>query len=147
MRANHAPLQIIYVVSVAIFWDDLILPQGWIAGQWVWGTTLYLSALLAVLAKAALISEYVFAPPRTLLHSADAFYLHSIWTKYTLLAIPGSFVFTMAFLPIYALVAPLIGFSKEYVGLVPRMWSSLVFWLTILGLPILLLTRDFAWKS
>lgn len=48
--------QIIYVVSVAIL-GDLILPQGWVAGQWVWGTTLYLSALLTVLAKAALISE------------------------------------------------------------------------------------------
>lgn len=51
--------QVIYVVTVAIFYDELILPQGWIAGQWVWGTTLYLAALLTVLAKAALISEYV----------------------------------------------------------------------------------------
>lgn len=39
--------------------DELILPQGWIAGQWVWGTTLYLGTLLTVLAKAALISECV----------------------------------------------------------------------------------------
>lgn len=51
--------QIVYIITVAIFSDELILPQGWIAGQWVWGTTLYLSVLLTVLAKAALISEYV----------------------------------------------------------------------------------------
>jgi hypothetical protein len=49
--------KVIYVVTVAIFWDGLALAQGWIGGQWVWGTTLYLSALLTVLAKAALISE------------------------------------------------------------------------------------------
>lgn len=81
------------------------------------------------------------------LYCADFACACSIWTKYTLLAIPGSFVFTMAFLPIYALVAPLIGFSKEYTGIVPRLWSNLIFWMTILGLPFLLLLRDFAWKS
>ncbi|GAA5966757.1 hypothetical protein JCM3765_000939 [Sporobolomyces pararoseus] len=118
---------VIYVVTVAIFWDGLALAQGWIGGQWVWGTTLYLSALLTVLAKAALISD--------------------IWTKYTLLAIPGSFVFTMLFLPLYAWIAPMLGFSLEYTNVVGRLWSSLVFWLTIFGLPFLLLTRDFAWKS
>ncbi|SCV68524.1 BQ2448_645 [Microbotryum intermedium] len=118
---------IIYAVTVAVFWGDLILPQGWVGGEWMWGTTLYLAALLAVLAKAALISD--------------------IWTKYTVLAIPGSFVFTMVFLPIYALIAPLLGFSLEYKGIVPRLWVSAVFWMTILGLPVLLLTRDFAWKS
>ena len=51
--------QIVYVITVAIFYDELILPQGWIGGQWFWGTTLYLSVLLTVLAKAAIISEYV----------------------------------------------------------------------------------------
>lgn len=118
---------IIYYVTVGIFNGELVLPQGWIAGQWVWGTTLYLSALLTVLAKAALISD--------------------IWTKYTLFAIPGSFVFTMIFLPLYALIAPMVGLSAEYTNIVPRLWSSLVFWLTIFGMPIGLLTRDFAWKS
>ncbi|KAK4055166.1 aminophospholipid translocase [Microbotryomycetes sp. JL201] len=118
---------IVYIITVVIFWGELVLPQGWIAGHWVWGTTLYLSVLLTVLAKAALISD--------------------IWTKYTLLAIPGSFVFTMAFLPLYALIAPLTGLSKEYSNIVPRLWSNAVFWFTILGMPFVLLTRDFAWKS
>ncbi|KAM0749097.1 phospholipid-translocating P-type ATPase [Meredithblackwellia eburnea MCA 4105] len=118
---------VIYAATAAVVKDELILPQGWIAGQWVWGTTLYLGCLLTVLAKAALISD--------------------IWTKYTLLAIPGSFIFTMGFLPLYAWVAPLLGFSLEYQNLVARLWSSLVFWLTIFGLPVALLLRDFAWKS
>ncbi|KAI5476970.1 phospholipid-translocating ATPase [Pseudohyphozyma bogoriensis] len=118
---------IIYYVTVGIFRGELILAQGWIAGQWFWGTTLYLSALLTVLAKAALISD--------------------IWTKYTLFAIPGSFVFTMVFLPLYAWIAPMVGISQEYTNIVPRLWSSLIFWLTIFAMPIGLLTRDFAWKA
>ncbi|KAK4705641.1 phospholipid-transporting ATPase, partial [Phenoliferia sp. Uapishka_3] len=118
---------VIYVATAWVMKDELILPQGWIAGQWVWGTTLYLGCLLTVLAKAALISD--------------------IWTKYTLAAIPGSFLFTMGFLPLYALIAPLGGWSLEYQNIVPRLWSSLVFWLTIFGLPVGLLLRDFGWKS
>lgn len=48
---------VIYLASVAIFWSGLELAQGWIAGQWVWGTTVYMATLLTVLLKAALISE------------------------------------------------------------------------------------------
>ncbi|BGP28306.1 aminophospholipid translocase [Rhodotorula toruloides] len=118
---------VIYVCTVAIFNEGLILVQGWISGQWVWGTTLYLTALVTVLGKAAIISD--------------------IWTKYTLLAIPGSFAFTMVFLPLYAWIAPMLGFSLEYTDIVSRLWTSLVFWLTIIGIPVLLLVRDFAWKS
>ncbi|BGP12149.1 hypothetical protein JCM10213_004714 [Rhodosporidiobolus nylandii] len=117
----------IYCITAAVFNQGLILAQGWIGGQWVWGTTLYLSALLTVLAKAALISD--------------------IWTKYTVAAIPGSFLFTMGFLPLYAWAAPKLGFSLEYTSIVSRLWSALVFWMTILLVPVLLMTRDFAWKS
>ncbi|KAI9568657.1 phospholipid-translocating P-type ATPase [Boletus coccyginus] len=37
-----------------------------------------------------------------------------LWIKYTVAAIPGSFVFTMVFPPLYALVAPAFAFSTEY---------------------------------
>ena len=33
----------------------------------------------------------------------------SLWTKYTVAAIPGSFIFTMIFLPLYQLIAPMAG--------------------------------------
>lgn len=128
--------------------------QGWVSGQWVWGTTLYLTALVTVLGKAALISEYVSlilhflaassGPRLTRAHLASP---RSIWTKYTLAAIPGSFAFTMVFLPLYAWIAPMLGFSLEYDDIVGRLWTSLMFWLTMIGIPVLLLTRDFAWKS
>jgi phospholipid-transporting ATPase len=61
-------------------------------------------------------------------------------------AIPGSFVFTMLFLPLYAVVAPAIGFSTEYYGLVPRLWTDAVFYFVLILVPIVCLTRDFIWK-
>ncbi|KAI9566175.1 HAD-like domain-containing protein [Boletus coccyginus] len=64
---------------------------------WFSGTALYLTVLLTVLGKAALISD--------------------LWIKYNVAAIPGSFVCTMVFLPLYALVTPAFAFSTEYAGL------------------------------
>ena len=52
----------------------------------------------------------------------------------------------MVFLPIYALVAPAIGFSTEYRGLVPMLWGNLVFYFSLLLVPIVCLARDYVWK-
>lgn len=52
----------------------------------------------------------------------------------------------MAFLPFYAVVAPAIGFSKEYLNIVPRLWTDAVFYFMLLLVPILCLSRDLAWK-
>ncbi|PPQ89698.1 hypothetical protein CVT25_014099 [Psilocybe cyanescens] len=117
---------ILYGFSVILFWGDLKLADGLDSGHWFWGTTLYLAVLLTVLGKAALISD--------------------IWTKYTVAAIPGSFVVTMLFLPLYAVVAPAIGFSTEYQGIVPRLWGSGVFYFVLILVPLFCLVRDFAWK-
>jgi phospholipid-transporting ATPase len=65
---------------------------------------------------------------------------------HVLLAIPGSFIFTMLFLPIYIAVAPGIGFSLEYRGLDPRLFTDSVFWFTVLLVPAICLSRDFVWK-
>ncbi|KAF9453983.1 phospholipid-translocating P-type ATPase [Macrolepiota fuliginosa MF-IS2] len=117
---------ILYGFSVILFWGDLKLANGLDSGHWFWGTTLYLAVLLTVLGKAALISD--------------------IWTKYTVAAIPGSFVFTMLFLPLYAVVAPAIGFSTEYAGIVQYLWTNWVFYFVLLLIPIFCLGRDFVWK-
>lgn len=119
---------IAYFVSQAIFLYDLPQSDGKIAGHWVWGTALYTAVLATVLGKAALVTN--------------------IWTKYTVLAIPGSMVIWMAFLPVYAYVAPNIGsgFSTEYYGIIPRLFTSPIFWLLAVVLPPICLLRDFAWK-
>lgn len=53
-------LKILFGFSVILFWGDLRLANGLDSGHWLWGTALYLTVLLTVLGKAALISEYVF---------------------------------------------------------------------------------------
>lgn len=76
---------ILYFGSQAfILWD---WPQwdGRNAGHWVWGTASYTANLATVLLKASLITN--------------------IWTKYTFLAIPGSFVLWFILMPVYATVA------------------------------------------
>ncbi|EJT96701.1 calcium transporting ATPase [Dacryopinax primogenitus] len=117
---------ILFGFSVILFWGDLKQATGYDSGHWFWGTTLYLAVLLTVLGKAALVSD--------------------LWTKYTLMAIPGSFLFTMIALPIYCLVAPLVNFSVEYRNIVPRLWTDPIFYFTILVLPFICLARDLAWK-
>jgi hypothetical protein len=62
------------------------------------------------------------------------------------MAIPGSMVIWMIFLPIYATVAPKLGFSEEYFAILPRLLSSPVFWGMVVILPCVCLIRDFAWK-
>jgi phospholipid-transporting ATPase len=117
---------ILYIASQLIWWLDLPQSDGKVAGHWVWGTALYTAVLATVLGKAALVVN--------------------IWTKYHVIAIPGSMVIWMGFIAVYATVAPMIGFSMEYAGVVPRLFTSPVFWLQALVLPALCLLRDFSWK-
>ncbi|CAG8502478.1 453_t:CDS:10 [Ambispora gerdemannii] len=117
---------VLYWVSVYMFEDELLLYNGQAAGHWVWGTTLYTAVLATVLGKAALITD--------------------LWTKYTYLAIPGSFIFWIIFLPIYASIAPKLNFSEEYDGIVPQLFTSAVFYLTVVLLPVFCLLRDYVWK-
>lgn len=118
--------QILFAFSCFVFWADLIASDGKNSGLWVWGTTLFISVLLTVLGKAALISD--------------------VWTKYTLAAIPGSFLFTMIALPLYAFIAPLTGVSMEYKGIVQRLWGDAVFYFVLILFPVVCLLRDYCWK-
>jgi len=118
---------LLYFISALIWWRDGVLSDGKISGHWVWGTALYTAALVTVLGKAALITN--------------------IWTKYTVIAIPGSLVIWFIFLPVYATAAPLLGFSTEYRNLLPVLCTDPNFWLmSLLVLPALCLVRDLAWK-
>ncbi|EPS29422.1 hypothetical protein PDE_04371 [Penicillium oxalicum 114-2] len=117
---------LLYLVSQLIFLGDLPMSNGQVAGHWVWGEALYTAVLATVLGKAALISN--------------------IWTKYHFIAIPGSMVLWLAFLPAYGYAAPAVGFSREYYGTIPFLFKTPVFYLMAIVLPCICLMRDFAWK-
>lgn len=117
---------ILYIAGEIFWWRDLPLSNGQIAGHWVWGTGLYTAVLATVLGKAALVTN--------------------TWTKYHVIAIPGSMAFWMAFIAAYATIAPKLDISPELQGVIPVLFSSAVFWLQGLVLPCLCLLRDFAWK-
>ncbi|KAJ1335373.1 phospholipid-transporting ATPase [Microdochium nivale] len=117
---------ILYIFGELLWYGDLKLNDGTIAGHWVWGTAMYAAVLATVLGKAALITTN--------------------WTKYHIMAIPGSMAIWYVFVVAYAYVAPMVGVSKEYHGLVPKLFANPVFWLQTVALPILCLLRDFAWK-
>ena len=116
---------VLYIAAEFIWWED-IQSDGKIAGHWVWGTALYTAVLVTVLGKAALITN--------------------TWTKYHVIAIPGSLVIWFTFIPAYGTVAPMLKISTEYYGVIPRLFTSPVFWGQALVLPVLCLIRDFAWK-
>ncbi|KAF2222598.1 putative phospholipid-transporting ATPase [Elsinoe ampelina] len=117
---------ILYFVGQVIYLWDLPQANGTVAGHWVWGTSLYTAALVTTLGKAALITN--------------------IWTKYTILAIPGSLLIWFIFLPVYGYAAPALGFSTEYKNLIPQLFVSPIFYLMMVVLPFICLLRDFAWK-
>ncbi|RYP48843.1 hypothetical protein DL768_005351 [Monosporascus sp. mg162] len=117
---------LLYYVGEYLWYDDLKMIDGTVAGHWVWGSALYGATLATTLGKAALIT--------------------SNWTKYHVMAIPGSMVIWYVFVAAYGTVAPRLGFSMEYHGLVPKLFTTPVFWLQLVALPLLCLLRDIAWK-
>nr|WNZ75355.1 aminophospholipid translocase [Trichoderma harzianum] len=117
---------VLYIFAELIWYSDVIDGQGQTDGHWVWGTALYGAVLLTVLGKAALVTNN--------------------WTKYHVMAIPGSMVIWWVFIAVYGTVAPKINISTEYHGVIPKLYSSPVFWLQTFVLALLCLSRDIAWK-
>ncbi|UKZ80625.1 hypothetical protein TrVFT333_008388 [Trichoderma virens FT-333] len=117
---------VLYIFAELIWYSDVIDNQGQTDGHWVWGTALYGSVLLTVLGKAALVTNN--------------------WTKYHVMAIPGSMVIWWVFIAVYGTVAPKVKISTEYYGVIPKLYSSPIFWLQMFVLALLCLSRDIAWK-
>lgn len=118
---------IILYVGGCLFWlHDGPQSDGFSGGKWVWGTAMYGAVLLTVLGKAALVTNN--------------------WTKYHVIAIPGSMAVWIVFVAVYGEVAPKLNISVEYFGVVPRLFTSPIFWIEMPTLAILCLLRDFAWK-
>ncbi|KAK7206902.1 phospholipid-transporting ATPase 1 [Myxozyma melibiosi] len=117
---------ILYIGGIYTYRDGFRESSGYVAGHWVWGTALYTACIVTVLGKAALVTN--------------------LWTKWTVLAIPGSLILWLIFFPIYGTVAPLLNFSIEYNGVLGHLYTSLSFWAMIVVVPAMCLLRDFTWK-
>lgn len=117
---------ILYVGAQLYWYADMPQGDGKVPGHWLWGTALYGAVLLTVLGKAALVTNN--------------------WTKYHVLAIPGSMAIWYIFIAVYGLVAPMANLSMEYHGVVPRLFTDPLFWLQTINLAVLCLLRDFTWK-
>ncbi|GMM32372.1 aminophospholipid-translocating P4-type ATPase [Martiniozyma asiatica (nom. inval.)] len=117
---------VIYLCIINIYKYGNELPNGLIADHWVVGVTIYTVCLLTSLGKAALVSTQ--------------------WTKFTLVAIPGSFILWLIVFPIYAAIAPRVNVSKEYYGIVAHVYGSGIFWFTVIAVPSVCLMRDLFWK-
>ncbi|KAJ2370861.1 aminophospholipid translocase [Coemansia sp. RSA 2610] len=116
---------ILFFLGTAILFND-IEHDGLVGGQWVYGVIIYTAVLTTVLLKAALITN--------------------MWTKWTVLAIPGSLALWFAFLPVYAVVAPKFRTSTEYQGIVVHVYANARFWLTVVLLAVLCMVRDYGYK-
>ncbi|CCK70227.1 aminophospholipid-translocating P4-type ATPase DRS2 KNAG_0D04880 [Huiozyma naganishii CBS 8797] len=118
---------VVFVSTILIYrYGSALNMHGVTADNWTWGVTVYTVSIIVVLGKAALVTNQ--------------------WTKFTLIAIPGSFVFWLVFFPIYGSVFPYANISREYFGVVSHAYRSGAFWLSLLVLPILALMRDFVYK-
>ncbi|CAI6379299.1 ALI_HP2_G0000400.mRNA.1.CDS.1 [Saccharomyces cerevisiae] len=118
---------IVFIGTILIYRYGFALNMhGELADHWSWGVTVYTTSVIIVLGKAALVTNQ--------------------WTKFTLIAIPGSLLFWLIFFPIYASIFPHANISREYYGVVKHTYGSGVFWLTLIVLPIFALVRDFLWK-
>ncbi|CDF90584.1 ZYBA0S07-04434g1_1 [Zygosaccharomyces bailii CLIB 213] len=118
---------VIYVGSILFYRNGAVLNKhGEVADHWSWGVAVYTTSVAIVLGKAALVTNQ--------------------WTKFTIFAIPGSFIFWIVFFPIYATIFPHFNISREYYGVVSHTYSSATFWLMLIVLPVFALMRDFLWK-
>ncbi|KAI9143581.1 aminophospholipid-transporting P-type ATPase [Paraphysoderma sedebokerense] len=116
---------ILYFFTMGIFENDVIFGDGIAAGHWAFGMTLYTAVLATVIYKAGMITD--------------------LWTKWAWLSIFGSVLVWIIFLPLYSIIAPRVNFSEELFGM-ELLYSSGVFWFTVIVVPVLCLIRDYCWK-
>lgn len=130
-NAIYHSIVLYFLVFVSLGKDDMVLgtPAGYpgeSGGMFMVGTLLYTCVLCTVLLKAALVVDH--------------------WTKYTFLAIPGSFIVWLIFLPIYSTVAPRLNLSVELTGIASPLLGNATFWFTIVIVPLICIARDYVWK-
>ncbi|KAG1057500.1 hypothetical protein G6F43_000671 [Rhizopus delemar] len=119
---------VLFFIGVGALSTDGVFRNAWAGGQWWVGTTVFTAVLGCILWKGALITD--------------------IWTKYTVIAIPGSMLIWFIYLPVVSYIGSAISVDifPEYYGIVPMLWGNVNFWLFVLLVPFVCNLRDFVWK-
>ncbi|KAJ9049422.1 aminophospholipid translocase [Entomophthora muscae] len=117
---------LLYLLITTSFGSGMLMNDGKVGGYEFMSVSIYASVLITVLCKAALITDN--------------------WTKYTVAAIPGSLLIFIVVFSMYGSFAPRFGTANEYNGMVPYIFGSGYFWMLILIMPCLCLSRDYSWK-
>ena len=109
----------------AIYGEGTMTDNGFSSNIWQFGIMVYTCDLITITWKAAIVVDY--------------------WVKFTFIAIFGSIAFWFFFFPVYAVIAPAAGISKELLGL-QSLFASPAFWFGIILIPLLANLRDYTWK-
>ncbi|KAJ3339680.1 hypothetical protein HDU93_007906 [Gonapodya sp. JEL0774] len=118
---------LLYYGTAAIWGESVISSTGRVGSIWLFGSGVaYVSEIFAVNLKAALVTD--------------------LWTQFAAMAYFGAMVFWLGAYPLYVVVVPPTGMSEELLGTAEPLYTSAVFWWTIILLPVVVLLRDFAWK-
>ncbi|KAM3184487.1 hypothetical protein ACTXT7_008298, partial [Hymenolepis weldensis] len=117
---------ILFWIPLCAFQHDVVYGNGQITSHLVLGNTVYTCAVLTVCLKAGLE--------------------HTAWTLFSHFAIWGSMALWFLFLIVYSHLYPTFPIGPEMVAMDTACFRSAVFWLLLIVVPIIALTRDFVWK-
>lgn len=117
---------ILFWIPLCAFHHDVVYGNGQIASHLVLGNTVYTCAILTVCLKAGLE--------------------HTAWTLFSHFAIWGSIALWFLFLIVYSHLYPTFPIGPEMVAMDTACFRSAVFWLLLIVVPVITLTRDFVWK-
>ncbi|KAJ1516593.1 hypothetical protein HMI54_011154 [Coelomomyces lativittatus] len=118
-------LLLFFMLFTIFMMNNVLFSSGYEMSHWALGCIMYTSVLTTVILKAALVTN--------------------LWTYWALLATLGSVLLWLVFLPIYSVVFPSIGISHELQG-ISIIYTTGVFWFSIILIPSCCILRDFAWK-
>ncbi|VDM30977.1 unnamed protein product [Hydatigera taeniaeformis] len=117
---------ILFWIPLFAFHSDVADPNGHIGSRLVVGNTVYTCVVVTVCLKAGLE--------------------HTAWTVFSHLAIWGTIALWFLFLIVYSHLYPTFPIGPEMVGMDVMCFSSPIFWLLLIVVPVIALTRDFVWK-
>ena len=118
---------LIFFLSYGFLWHETVSSDGKIGDYTFTGNFVYLYCVAVVCLKAGLESD--------------------CWTVLTHIAIWGSIINWFIFIAVYSQIYPTFDIGPEMVGMDISLFSSGIFWLGLLFVPIAVLLPDVVFKA